>query len=700
MRQTIFRARLLRAIMLLLLITAFGRLIYVQAFHRDFILSMASDMRQQDRDLYPNRGAILDRHGRILASSVWLESVVANPRQIEDKPAAAAQVAAILGMKPEQVLGILNDPPSPGFAWLMRRVTLEQARQIDSLGIEGIGTLPEPVRQYPQGDIAAQVIGFVGADGDGLEGLELYYEEELRGLPGEITAEFTLSEVPIYGTVTHLVPSQEGKTLVLGLDAALQKTVERYLDEVVQKQKANRALVLVMDVHTGDLLVMAMRPGFDLNDRDEATRDQMRNWAVTDALSPGSIFKPVTVAAALEEKAITMDELFVDEGVILMPGGVTMRNWDGGVPHRDPVTVRELLQQSSNVGMIKIGRKLGNERFTQYLEAFGFLRTTRVDFPGESEPYLGESWEEKREIDWANMFIGQHFSFTPLQMVRAIAAIANGGQLVEPRLVQEVRSSDGTQTVIRQPVRRQILSPQTAAEVRELMVGAVEKGTGGLALTPGFRVGGKTGTAEKFVNGKKIDRYTAGFVGFAPAEDPKVAVLVMVDEPEGQGFGGLVAAPVFSALAPEIMSALSINPDPERLPKEPPKPSAEARPDPVPNLLWLPVSKALEKAFLAGYTPRLKGEGSLVTRQSLNPGTVGKVGAELELTAEPAARDQPDHRVPSLQGMSLAEAGDVLHSLNLVLSAEGSGFVVEQDPAPGTPVPSRGTVRVKLTGRQ
>jgi cell division protein FtsI/penicillin-binding protein 2 len=698
MRPITARAMTLMFTMLLLLASALGRLLYLQIQEREAILERAAAIRQQSRQLLPNRGAILDRHGRVLANSVWLQSVVANPAQIADKPAVAAELGPILGMKPEQILGILLDPPSPGFAWIKRRIGPEQAQAVDRRALPGIATIPEPVRQYPQGPLAAQVVGFVGADGNGLEGLELYYEQELRGHPGRITAEFTLGEVPIHGTVTRLQPSQEGKTLVLTLDAALQKTVEQHLDQVLKKEKAKRVLVLAMEVETGDILVMAMRPGFDLNNLRDVSPEQMRNWAVTDLLQPGSIFKPLTVAAALEERAITLTDTFTDEGTILMPGGVPIRNWDGGVPHSAPVTVKELLGQSSNVGLIKIGRRIGNERFVNYLEAFGLLRPSRIDFPGEPEPYLGENWAEKREIDWANMFIGQHLGYTPVQMLQAMAALANGGTLVQPRLVSELRSADGAVVEVRAPARRQVLSAHTAAEIRELMIYNVEKGTGGLAITPGFRVGGKTGTAEKFERGIRLERFTAGFVGFAPAEAPRVAVLVLVDEPEGKGFGGLVAAPVFSALLPEIMSALAINPDPARLPKEPPRPKA-VTPDPVPSLLWLPVTKALEKAFLAGYTPKLKGEGALVTAQGLKPGTVGKPGAVLELTADPTPRAE-GLRVPSLLGMPLSEAGDVLHTLNLVLKAEGTGFVVAQDPKPGSLLPPRGTVRVQLSGQR
>lgn len=696
MRTKSSRVLLLCIVMILMLLSVFGRLAYVQLWLADEIIAKAQEMRQQSRTLYPNRGAILDRHGRVLAHSVWLQSIVANPLQIADKPGTAAKVAAVLGLKTEQVLGILMDPPSPGFAWIARQVSLEQARAITDLEIEGIATLPEPVRQYPQGAIAAQIIGFVGADGDGLEGLELYYEEALRGKPGEVQAEFTLGDVPIYGTVTRHQSSEEGKTLVLAIDAALQKTIEQHLDAVLEREQAQRALALVMDVHTGEILTMAMRPGFDLNNRDEAPFEQMRNWAVTDPLAPGSIFKPLTIAAALEERAITLQTRITDEGYLAMPGGVILRNWDGGMPHGEPVTVAEMLQQSSNVGLIKIGRAVPQNRFVSYLDAYGLLRETGIDFPGEAAPYLGDPWDEKREVDWANMYIGQHLMYTPVQMIRAMATIANGGYLVQPRLVREIR--DGEQVVPTPNDRRAILSPQTTAEVRELMVGAVEKGTGSLALTPGYRVGGKTGTAEKFVGGTLIDKYTAAFVGFAPADDPQVAVLIMVDEPSvGLGYGGLVAAPVFSTLVPEIMAALGINPDPALLPPEPPKPKEDPTPDPVADLVWLPVSKAMEKALLSGYTPKLKGDGVLVTSQSLKPGTIGKPGDVLELTAEPLG-DQGGHRVPSLLGMPLAEAGAVLESLNLVLKAEGSGIVTAQHPGPGALLPPRGTVMVTLTG--
>lgn len=562
-----------RIIVTTLLVTAgllgmAGRLAYIMVEQAPKINQLAEDMRLVERKIPAIRGSILDRNGVPLAVSYPVYDVVANPLLMKeaDEDEAVMKLPEILGVPAETIRQLLVENADRGYVPIKKGLAPREQEAIRSLKIEGIDVVERFVRDYPQGTVANHVVGFMNPeDTEGEYGLEAYYEKELAGTPGWVAAEWTGNGIPIEGTVASRIDPVPGRNLVLTIDASLNREAEKLLAKVVKEEDAKRALVIAMDVETGEILVMAMVPGADPGDRntwgDPLEQDRVYNWAV-EPLSPGSIFKPLTIAAALDAGAITTETVFYDKGWVEIDGW-RIYNWTfETTDNPKPETAKELLARSSNIGLIQIGQRMGYQTFAEFLARFGFMEKSGIDFPGDRAALGVENLEEKRAIDWANMFIGQHIEPTPIQVIRAHAAIANGGYLVTPHLVREIRDAEGN-VVWRAPTEkgRQAISAETAAEVREMMVYVIEEGTSRAAKPKGYTVGGKTGTAQKFEGGRMKDRMTATFTGFIPADKPRVQVLVMVDEPRGAGYGGVVAAPIFRELAPKIMQTLGIPPE-------------------------------------------------------------------------------------------------------------------------------------------
>ena len=696
----------LRLLVTLALVGLSGRLVWLQVVTAAEITRRAEELRLVKLDLTPVRGAIRDRHNMTIAVSSSVYTAVANMLQIKDPAAFAAKVAPPLGLAPDAVLVKLQGSPRSGHIPLKSELSQDQKRAVENLRLEGVYFEQKARRDYPQGATANQVIGYVDATATkGEYGLEAFYEKELRGVPGFVWSEVTPGNTPIEGTIKESVPTKPGLDLVLTLDVGLQQLAEQKLDEVVKETKAKRAMVIAMDVHNGEILVMAMRPGADSGDRKtwlkpDGTVDfaRINNWAVT-PMPVGSIFKTVTSAIALEERAITLDTTFFDKGYTLIDGW-TIRNWDSYLPPTPkPMTIADLLQRSSNVGLIQVGQKIPRDTYVKYLKSFGFMEPTGLDVTAEGTAIGAEGFDRKSDVDWANMYIGQHLEVTPIQMITAGAAVANGGYLVQPHLVRAVLDPNGT-VVRTTPTdkRRQVISQQTSKEMRDLLISVVEKGTAATAVTDGYRVGGKTGTAQKFVNGHMKDRYLADFLGFAPAGNPRVEMLVMVDEPEGSGYGGVVAAPIFSALIPRIMQSLNIPPDAGKV-----RNTGGARPavrpisSVVPNAVGLPPAWARQRLESAGFAFKLTGTGPVVTSQSLQPGATAAATSVIELRLAPADPKRTDQvTVPDFTGLSLKEAGQVADEVGLTASTSGSGFVIDQDLKVGAAVPLRSSLNLRM----
>ena len=550
------RIRLLAAVLAALFAVAVARTTWLQAVQAPSFESLAQGQQRETIRLPAGRGTIYDRMGVPLAIGEEATTVFANPQQIRQPRLVATAVARDLGLDQKTVLKLLSDR-SRGFVYLARKADPRRVKALQSRDIVGLGFYPEERRAYPQRKVAASVVGYAGLDNEGLAGLELQYEQALSGRDG---AE-TIVRDP-FGRMLDVVaarPAREGKDIHVSLDQRLQAEVEQVLRQTRASWGAKGATAIVMDPRTGGILAMAVEPGYDANAYGEQPIDGVRNRAVTDTYEPGSTFKVVTVAAALEERVVSPTTTFTLPYSIQVSDRVIH---DAELRGTENMTVAQILSRSSNVGAITLALSLGRDRLAEWIDRFGFGSSTGIDFPGESGGIVlpPKKWTGSTI---GNVPIGQGIAVTPIQMAAAYSAIANGGVLIRPHLIQRVGDR-------RVPAgeKRRIFSRHTAQLLTAMMQDVVESGSGTHASVPGFTVAGKTGTAAKPdpTGGYSDTRYVASFVGFAPARSPRIVVLVAVDEPKGTIWGGEVAAPAFSKIARFALQYLEVQPDaPETL---------------------------------------------------------------------------------------------------------------------------------------
>ncbi|HXF72692.1 MAG TPA: penicillin-binding protein 2 [Actinomycetota bacterium] len=518
------------------------------------------DQRVQPIELPAWRGRILDRNGEPLAISLEARDIYADPRSVRDPFGTAERLAGVLGTSARELLpALLDDPDDPGddtFAWVARHVDVATADRVRAMGLPGIGFLPSSRRSYPAG-VAAQVVGFVGTDGEGLEGLEYRYDRLLAGRPGERIQETDPAGRPIAHGVSIVRPPVPGSDLVTTIDRALQFASEEACAEAVAANRARGGIVIVMRPSTGEVLAMAVCPSFDPDRFEDADPTRRRNRAVTDAFEPGSVNKVITASAAIEEGVVPLDREFVvpDEMRI---GGFTIHDAHPHPPER--MTIADIVARSSNIGAVEVADLLGEDRMAAYLARFGYGRPTGIGLPGESGG-LVPPVEEWSATSLATMAYGQGLAVTPLQMAAVYATIANGGVWVRPRLVAGTVGPDGTYTPAPPSPTRRVVSERTAEIVTRMLAYAVDDGTGTLAQIPGFQVAGKTGTARKPFEDRPgySDRHVASFIGFLPASRPEVVIAAILDEPETV-YGGVAAAPLFQEVARYAIRHLGIAP--------------------------------------------------------------------------------------------------------------------------------------------
>jgi len=587
-------------------------------------------------ELTPHRGPIVDRHGEALALSVDVPSVYVRPREFGRQDARLAALAAALHLPLRAVRG--KAAGTQGFVWLKRQVPPHEAEAVARLGLKGVYTVREGRRFYPHNGLAAHVLGFVGVDSQGLEGLERRLDPVIRGQPYDIEADRDGRRQVIF-TAGVPAPPAQGSRVELTIDAGIQDVTERELAAGVAAAKAAGGAALVLDPSTGEVLALANVPTFDPNQparrHDRGWRDRVRNRAITDPYEPGSTFKAILAAAAIEERVVKPTDMFFCEN-----GRYQVGRWRIHDAHRHGwLSFAQVIQYSSNIGATKVAERLGAERYYRYLRAFGFGARTGIELPGET-PGILRPVERWARIDLATHSFGQGVSVTPLQMAAAFAAIANGGLLVRPYLVRRVLTPEGDVVLANEPaVVRRVVSARTAATVTALLRRAVEEkgGTGEKARLDDFPVAGKTGTAQK-VNlhtGTYSSKRIGSFVGFVPADRPRVVILVLIDEPGVSSYGGVVAAPVFRAIAGTVLKRLGVESPalPLRMasapagpaPRKPPAlarsariAAAPAEPS-TPSFLGLSRREALTRAYAAGWDVQVSGVG-YVSEQSPPPG--------------------------------------------------------------------------------
>jgi cell division protein FtsI (penicillin-binding protein 3) len=567
------RIRLTFAVFLLVVGLSGAQLVKIQVLSAEEYAERGVRQRARTIELPASRGRIYDREGDVLATSVTSATIYADPRSFvaterpdgRQIPAAgdanrvARTLSPLLGLEADWIEDRLRRDAH--FTYLARQVDLRLGEEIMALRLPGVGMITEPRRVYPSGGLAAQVIGFTGIDGDALQGLEARHDDLLRGTSGTLRFERALGGLSISSGLREVSPAVPGHDLVLTIDRDIQFAAERVAADVIARYDAEGATVVVMEVGTGEILGMASAPTFDpsaLRDGDQAL---WRNRAVTDQFEPGSIQKTLSIAAALESGAITPGTTFDVADRLTLAGKQFSDVSKHGV---ERWTAQDILARSSNVGAILIAQRTGVVPLREQLLEFGFGRPTGLRFPGETGGHVPaeDQW-------WATTLptvaIGYGTSSTLLQMATSYAAIANGGMLVDPVLVRGTVGSDGTLVRATVPAERRVVSERTAGQVMDMLLAAVEGegATGSRALIPGYRVGGKTGTAIKARDDGRgyTDRYISSFVGMAPMDDPRLIVAVMVDSPKGAYYGGAVAAPVFAEVMHASLLARRIVPD-------------------------------------------------------------------------------------------------------------------------------------------
>jgi len=531
-----------------------GRLFVLQVHQHPKLAEAASRQYRRLVPLVSRRGTIYDRNGRELAVSLRVASIFAQPAQVEDRQRASALLARTLGLPARETLRRLtSDKP---FVWIKRQVASEEAQAVARLGLKGVGAVAEAKRFYPKQELGAHLLGIVGTDDRGLEGLELQYDAQLAGKPKWVIRQQDALGRPIF---REEAGEADGRDLYLTIDEVIQYMSERELHAAVARSGAAGGSVIVMDPVTGEVLALANVPTFNPNAYAEAPASARRNRAVADYYEPGSAFKVIVGAGALEEGLVRPEDRFDGEGGAIEVGGVTIRDHE----RFGRLTFSEVIAHSSNVGAIKVGMRLGKSLYYNYISGFGFGNLTGIDLPGETPGLI------RRPKDWsalslASLSIGQEISVSPLQMLVAVSAVANGGILVRPYVARSIVGPDGRVVKAAAPVQlRRVIAEGTARTLTTLLKRVVTDGTGQAARVDGFEVAGKTGTAQKLdpATGRySRHRLVASFVGFVPAERPRLAIIVIIDEPKILQWGGTIAAPTFREIAREALAHLKVHP--------------------------------------------------------------------------------------------------------------------------------------------
>ncbi len=554
------------------------RLFDIQVLHGHLYSRVALEQRAQTIEIFARRGTIYDRTRTVLVRSLKSESIYADPSQISDKSEAAAKLAPILGYAPNEIVAALDEPTH--FRWLKRKVAHDVAQSVRALNLQGVNVVQEETgrRFWTSGRLASTVLGFVGMDENGLSGVEYSYDNVLRGTTGKMMLEADPFQRALPFGQQHVIDQPHpGHSLVLTLDGYLQFESERLLDAQVRAFHARSGSVIIMDPRTGEILAMANAPDFDPAHYGAAKPDAWRDRAIADAYEPGSTFKLITAAAALESGKVNTKSRFAALDQIKINGSV-IHNAEDEMPLASSTeSLEDIIAYSHNVGAAEVGMRIGAQAEYREIRKFGFGDATGVDLPGES-PGILPPLDEWSGTSLPTIAFGQGISTTPLAMVRAYCAIANGGMLVKPHMVRAVLNEGGKTVRTYGPeFEGRVMSQETAATLRSFLRTVVVRGTGNpSAQVPGYTTAGKTGTAQVVGNGGYVSgAYIASFIGYIPSEHPRYVILVKVDEPRGAYYGSIVAAPVFAKLAQLAMIHAGIYPAPPPARLVPPKRGAK-----------------------------------------------------------------------------------------------------------------------------
>lgn len=715
-RNSNLRLYLLASLLVLWCCAICLRLVYLQIFRYGAFILKAQHQQQRTVEVSAPRGIIYDRNGRELAMSIAVDSVFAVPTEMPDIAGTLSLISKITKTDPRELLA--HCQAAKTFCWVARRTDADTAQRIRALNLRGIYFQKEAKRFYPKGELAAQIVGYVGMDDSGLSGIEREYDDELRGQPGKMLISVDARR-KWFGSVEQ--QPTPGHNVVLTIDQQVQYIAEKELQAAMEQTQAISGTVVVENPHTGEILALANRPTFDPNAPREITPEKLKNHAVSDVYEPGSTFKLVTISAALDENVTTPSEKFDCQMGSIVVFGRRIHDWHpfGVMP------VSDILAHSSDVGAIKIALRLGDERMYKYIRAFGFGQQTGIELPGETRG-LAKPLSRWSKVSIGAIAMGQEIGVSAVQLASMVSSIANDGVLMGSRIVAATNEPQAApQMVAFHPVeRRRVISSTTAALMRQMMQGVVLHGTGHKAILDGYSSAGKTGTAQKIdpaTHTYSRTKYIASFAGFAPVNNPAIVCVVILDSPIGGHHGGEVGAPVFHRIAQQVLEYLHTPHDVEL---------------PANRLLLASASPAKADDASEGSSDRL-GEALDLTeddpslephiekaspsRTTEAPAVVPAALQQTETLPEPAQPVQPPIApattkdtlprtgtlvldieqggivVPSFVGQSLRSAIVTAEENGLNLDAIGDGLARDQSPPPGTRVPNGTKVTVRFT---
>jgi cell division protein FtsI (penicillin-binding protein 3) len=696
-----------------------GRLVWLQIINYGDYTQRAAKQQQRSIEVSPVRGNIYDRRGNELAMTVSVDSVFAVPSEVPDIHSAAVVLGRVLKADSSEIESRMKG--SHAFAWIARKLDNATSARVRALNLKGIYFQKESKRFYPKGELAAQVLGYVGLDDDGLGGVEREFQSKLTGKPGKML--ITMDNKRRWLGRVEKQPDP-GENVVLTIDEKIQYIVERELARAIDDTHAEAGTVIVQNPHTGEVLALANWPTFNPNIFNKVNPQALKNRSVSDIYEPGSTFKLVTLAAALEEKITNPDEVVDCQMGSIVVNGLRIHDHH---PYAG-LTVTEILEHSSDVGAIKIALRLGEERFDRYIRAFGFGTQTRIELPGETRG-LTKPVSRWSKVSIGAISMGQEIGVSPVQLAAMVSTIANDGLYVAPRIVAGTTAPRSTPQLIafHPPMGRRVISPLTAAEMKHMMEGVVLRGTGKKAILDGYSSAGKTGTAQKIdATGKYSHRqHIASFGGFAPVNNPAVTVLVVLDSPAGgypKDGGGEAAAPVFARIAQQVLAYMNVPhdvelQDPKRMwlrahTKE--SDTAEGAPDYIASAqenvdtTIAPVSPAAQTPVpLTPAQPDPKLRSVATTKSIVGPPPPPSTAGVSAATVQPASYKSPEQPrgtvvldvaggvlVPDFHGKSLRVALEEAESAGLELEVNGSGVGLDQSPAAGSRIPPGAHVSV------
>lgn len=635
------------------------------------------------------RGNILDREGNLLAGSAGSVTILARPAHIGDMDKTVRLLSPVLEIDEERLRELLSQERDS--VYLKRRMTADEAYEVRKLDLEGIIFTVEPRRFYPHGRLASQLLGFVGID-EGLYGLEIKYEDLLKGRDGRVQIQTDGRGRPVPQGRQVFIPPANGHDLILTIDQNIQFILEQEMDRVMLESLPKGIAAVALDPRTGEVLAIAGKPDFDPNYFAQYEQELWKLPPVSHTFEPGSTFKLVTLAAAIEEGYFNASEGFYCGGWVTV-AGAPIGCWTRFRGGHGAIDFTKVVLSSCNPGFVALGNRIGADRLMDYVRAFGFGRRTGLDVIGEGTGILFTP-RQYGPVEAATTSFGQGVSVTPIQQVMAVAAMANGGYLMKPYVVREIRDSSGNSVQKREPQAvRRVLSEETTKEVTRIMELVVTEGSGRNAIIDGYRVAGKTGTAQKVgPDGRYIaGEYILSFIGFAPAEDPRVLLYVAVDAPQvGPQWGSQVSAPMFKRMMERILKYLNVPPTTAQVAEIPVMVQ-------VPDLMGKTLGAAAETIETSGLIVRFIGEGNVILNQTPKAGASVPLHTQILVYLGGGDNASEDVPVPDLTGKSMKEAGDILGMLGLRMSGTGSGMAVRQDPLPGTMADSGSVVYVEFS---